>query len=171
MTYFPRHINLLNPRKRSILFWHWTLLSSITSSSPPLPPPLPPPLQFIKSNFLFFLGSIFYWLFSLFTFQMLSPFLVFPRQTPYPIPLFLFLWGCIPTHPLPLTLTTLAFPWAWSCLITREMFGAVGKAWQGHIIGLAYWLGKLLTYLHFHRSQPVSAAYWHVQWSPSCPLS
>jgi hypothetical protein len=29
----------------------------------------------------------FYWIFSLFTFQMLSPFLVSPPETPYPIPI------------------------------------------------------------------------------------
>jgi len=33
----------------------------------------------------FFFLAIFYWVFYLFTFQMLSPFQVSPRQTPYPI--------------------------------------------------------------------------------------
>ena len=44
----------------------------------------------------------FYWLFYLFTFQMLSPFLVSPPQTPYPIPLApcLYEGASLPTHPL-----------------------------------------------------------------------
>ena len=47
----------------------------------------------------------FYWIFYLFTFQMLSTFLVFPPQTLYPIPLPLLLWGYPPTHlPTPTSL-------------------------------------------------------------------
>ena len=42
------------------------------------------------------------WIFYLFTFQIISPFPVFPLQTPYPIPLTLLLWGCSPSiYPLP----------------------------------------------------------------------
>ena len=60
-------------------FWvratlHYTKLRGSELQLPP--PPLPPPP---------------YWIFYLFTFQMLSPFLVSPLQTPYP-------------HPPPLTL-------------------------------------------------------------------
>jgi len=53
---------------------------------------------FVLSYFvcLFF---IFYWIFSLFTFQMLSPFPVSPQETPISRPLPLLLWGCSPTHP------------------------------------------------------------------------
>lgn len=32
-TCFLRHTNLLDPQKRRVLFWHWTLLNSITSQS------------------------------------------------------------------------------------------------------------------------------------------
>ena len=48
----------------------------------------------------FFLLFIFYWLF-LFTFQILSPFLVSPLQILYLLPLPLLLWRCSLTHPLP----------------------------------------------------------------------
>ena len=45
-----------------------------------------------------FVCLFFYWLFYLFTFQMLSPFPVFPPQPPYSISPLL-LWGCSPpTH-------------------------------------------------------------------------
>jgi hypothetical protein len=40
------------------------------------------------------------WIFHLFTFQMLSPFLISTLQTPYPNLLTLLLWGCSPTYPL-----------------------------------------------------------------------
>ena len=62
----------------------------------------------------FFLSFFFYWIFSLLTFQMLSSFLVYPLEPPYPIPSspasirvfshppthpFLPPWGpCIPLH-------------------------------------------------------------------------
>jgi hypothetical protein len=36
-------------------------------------------------HFLFFFFNFFYWLFSLFTFHMLSPFQVSPLESPYPI--------------------------------------------------------------------------------------
>jgi hypothetical protein len=55
---------------------------------------------------------IFNWLFYLFTFKMLSPFLFSPLQTPYPFLLLLLLWGC-PSPSLTHTcLTALAFPYA-----------------------------------------------------------
>ena len=41
----------------------------------------------------------FYSLFTLFTLQMLSPFLVAPPKIPYGILLPLILWGCSSTHP------------------------------------------------------------------------
>jgi hypothetical protein len=52
--------------------------------------------SFIAIKMLFF-----YWIFYLFTFQMLSPFPDSPPETPYPIPHSLLLWGCSRTHPLP----------------------------------------------------------------------
>jgi hypothetical protein len=36
---------------------------------------------------IYFFFVFFYWIFSSFTFQMLSPFQVFPQETPYPLPL------------------------------------------------------------------------------------
>ena len=48
--------------------------------------------------FIHFLNFYFYWIFSLFTFKMFSPFQVSPSEISYPIPLFLPLWGCSPTH-------------------------------------------------------------------------
>ena len=49
-----------------------------------------------------FLSSflLFYWIFSLFTVQMFSPFQISPSETPSPFSLPLPLWGCPPTHPL-----------------------------------------------------------------------
>jgi hypothetical protein len=38
-----------------------------------------------KKKHFFSFNFIFYWIYSLFTFQMLSPFLVFPPETPYPV--------------------------------------------------------------------------------------
>jgi hypothetical protein len=53
-----------------------------------------------KNRFLFFPGYIisliFYWIFYLFTIQMLSPFPISPPQTSNPIPLLLL--GCSPFH-------------------------------------------------------------------------
>ena len=47
----------------------------------------------------------FYWLFYLFTFQILSLLLVFSQQTPYPYSYPLLLWGCSPTNlPTPTSL-------------------------------------------------------------------
>ena len=43
--------------------------------------------------------KIFYWIFYLSTFQMLSHFPVSPPETPYPIPPQLLLWLCSPTCP------------------------------------------------------------------------
>jgi hypothetical protein len=43
---------------------------------------------------------IFYWLFYLFTFQMLFHFLIFLCKPPVPSPLSLLLWACFLTHPL-----------------------------------------------------------------------
>jgi hypothetical protein len=52
--------------------------------------------------FFFFLDIIFYWIFSLFTFQMLSPFQVsLPPRHPITSSLLLLLWGCSSTHTLP----------------------------------------------------------------------
>jgi hypothetical protein len=51
--------------------------------------------------FLSFSYFLFYWIFYLFTFQMLSPFPVSPWKPPIPFPLPLLLWRCSPTHPLP----------------------------------------------------------------------
>jgi hypothetical protein len=42
---------------------------------------------------------IFNWIFYLFTFQMLFPFLIFTPQEPLIPPPLLLLWGCAPTHP------------------------------------------------------------------------
>lgn len=47
------------------------------------------------TGILLFIGYFMY----LFTFQMLSPFLVSPLDLPSPIPLSLLLWKCSPTHP------------------------------------------------------------------------
>jgi hypothetical protein len=53
----------------------------------------------------FFYGCIisnsitFYWIFSLFTSQMLSPFLVSSPEHPYPMALPLILWGCSLSNP------------------------------------------------------------------------
>ena len=52
-------------------------------------------------------GGYFYWIFSLFTFQLFSPFQISLLETPYPIPLPLPLWGCSSTHPP----TLLFLPW------------------------------------------------------------
>ena len=48
---------------------------------------------------LLLLLFFFNWLFYLFTFQMLSPFLASPLQTPIPFPLTLILWGNSHTPP------------------------------------------------------------------------
>jgi hypothetical protein len=60
---------------------------------------------------LHFLFSFFFlhWVFYLFTFQMLSPYLVSTPSRNFPIlsPLLLLLWGCYPTH-LP---TSTFLPW------------------------------------------------------------
>ena len=40
-----------------------------------------------------------YWIFSVFTFQMLFPFLVSPLEPLYSTSLPLLLWGCFPSHP------------------------------------------------------------------------
>ena len=54
--------------------------------------------------------SSFYWLLSLFTFQMLSPFPVSPPQSPYP--LHLPLWGCSLTcPPILLQCPSIYLPW------------------------------------------------------------
>jgi hypothetical protein len=64
-------------------------------------PPLPSNSSDLFSFFLSFFLS-FNWIFSLFTFQMLSPFLVFPPKTTLPCPLSPIPSPCSPTHPLPL---------------------------------------------------------------------
>jgi hypothetical protein len=65
------------------------------SASPSLPLSLPTSLPLPLLSFLFF-----YWIFYLFTFQMLSPFPVPPLETPIPSSLSLLLWGWSLTHPL-----------------------------------------------------------------------
>jgi hypothetical protein len=73
-----------------------------------------------------FLFSFFisYWLFYLFTLQMLSHFPVSPSQTPNPLSFPLTLWGCSPTHPLThYCLNALALPYlgSWSLHRTKEL--------------------------------------------------
>jgi hypothetical protein len=46
-----------------------------------------------------FFGFVFYWIFSLFTFQILFPFPVSPPETPYPIPPPPASMQVLPTHP------------------------------------------------------------------------
>jgi hypothetical protein len=54
--------------------------------------------QRVKSDYYFFKN--FYWLFYLFTFQVLSPFLISPPKTPYPIsPPPFFYEGALPLLP------------------------------------------------------------------------
>jgi hypothetical protein len=57
------------------------------------------PLLYISYFFQFFC-FFFCRIFSLFTFQIFSPFQVSPSETPYPIPFPLTKWGCFSTHPL-----------------------------------------------------------------------
>ena len=69
------------------------------------------------------MDNSFYWLFYLFTSQMLSSFLVSPLQTPYPIPSPpLLLWGWVPLHPFIhhlFTLTTVAFTYTGTSSLRR----------------------------------------------------
>jgi hypothetical protein len=63
-------------------------------------------------SFLFFSFVLFYWIFSLFTSQMLSPFPVSLLETPYPTIPPLLLWGCSSTL-LPLLLPCPGIPLHW----------------------------------------------------------
>ena len=54
-------------------------------------------ISYPNNNFYLY----FYWIFSLFTFQMFSHFQVSPLETPYSIPPPQPLWGCSSAHPLP----------------------------------------------------------------------
>ena len=64
---------------------------------------------------------MFYWIFSLFTFQMLFPFPVSPLPgNPLSHPLPLLLWGCSSTHTFLFILKVVflynsGWPWTWSC--------------------------------------------------------
>ena len=76
--------------------------------------------------------EFFYWVFSLFKFQMLSPFPVSPLETPYPVPIPL---ACMRVFPYPLTHSHLP-PWHsptlgnWAFIGTRASPSI--DAWQGH---------------------------------------
>jgi hypothetical protein len=71
-------------------------------------------LTYLYFSFLnFFFHFLFFLWFFLFTFQMLSPFLVSPLKTTYPMPPPHegILWGCSPTHPLPLPCPGITLHW------------------------------------------------------------
>jgi hypothetical protein len=94
-------------------------------------------LNGIPMLFPFSFLNYFYYIFSLFTFHMLSPFLVSPLTTQYPFSLPLLLWGCSPpTHPLthPSTPSSLA----WHCptlghgAFTGPRVSPPIDDWQGH---------------------------------------
>jgi hypothetical protein len=64
------------------------------------------------SPFLFNRHIFFNWIFYLFTFQRLFPFLDFPPEIPYPIPHSLFVRGCSPTHsPTPTSCPDILLHW------------------------------------------------------------
>jgi hypothetical protein len=78
--------------------------------------------------------AIFYWLFSLFTFQMLSPFPVPPPpKPPAPSSVPLLLRGCSSTHlSTPTSLPSVPLHWSiyWAFIGTRT--SPPIDAWQGH---------------------------------------
>jgi hypothetical protein len=64
----------------------------------------------------------FYWIFYLFTFQMLASFLISPQKPPIPSLLLLLLWGCAPTHPLPPPALIFLYTGALSLKRTKGLF-------------------------------------------------
>jgi len=77
--------------------------------------------------------SLFYWIFSLFTFQMLSPFQVSPSETPYPNPSPPASVRVLSPHPSTLSLIlTLAFLYTRSSSLHRPKSSPPIDAPQGH---------------------------------------
>ena len=70
------------------VFWSYSILVFDVSS-----------LSFRQFDVICVFVHVFYWIFSEFTFQMLSSFLVSNQKTPIPFPLPLLLWGCSLAHP------------------------------------------------------------------------
>ena len=81
------------PGKRKVSLLHkcgcWAHGNYVDSSRP----------QSKKGDIFFFFLFFFFWIFYVFTFQILSPFLVSPPNPPLPSPFPLLLWGCSPSHP------------------------------------------------------------------------
>ena len=67
--------------------------------------------KFDKTEYIFFFFFFFYWIFYLFTFPMLSPFLISPLETSYPIHPAHASMRVLPHSPTHSCLHVLAFPY------------------------------------------------------------
>ena len=82
--------------------------------------------------------KFFYWIFSLFTSQMLSPFQV-PPKPPIPSPFHLLLWGCSPINALLPSHPRITLHWGIHQAFIRPTASSPIDAWKGHPL-LPVWL-------------------------------